>query len=211
MSKASLCAHSGCNLRCWYCDTPYASWQPEGEDLAVHEILARVEALGARHVVLTGGEPMLFAELLPLCTAMHERGLHVTIETAGTLYLPVECQLMSLSPKLASSTPDRQQSIRWSERHELARHAPDVIRRLVAEYTYQFKFVVDEPADCIEVERYLEAFPEIEWNRVMLMPQGTNTEALARQAEWLEPYCRERCLHFCRRKHIEWFGLVRGT
>ncbi len=37
---------SGCNLRCWYCDTPYTSWQPEGEDLAVHEILARVEALG---------------------------------------------------------------------------------------------------------------------------------------------------------------------
>ena len=36
---------SGCNLRCRYCDTPYASWTPEGEDLSVDEILARVERL----------------------------------------------------------------------------------------------------------------------------------------------------------------------
>ena len=33
---------SGCNLRCWYCDTPHASWTPEGEDLSVEEILARI-------------------------------------------------------------------------------------------------------------------------------------------------------------------------
>ena len=36
---------SGCNLRCRYCDTPYASWTPEGEDLSVAEILARVDDL----------------------------------------------------------------------------------------------------------------------------------------------------------------------
>ena len=52
---------SGCNLRCWYCDTPFTSWTPEGDDLAVEEILSRVVELGASHVVLTGGEPMLFA------------------------------------------------------------------------------------------------------------------------------------------------------
>ena len=32
---------SGCNLRCWYCDTPYASWSPEGDDLSIEEILSR--------------------------------------------------------------------------------------------------------------------------------------------------------------------------
>src|SRR6266481_3606251 len=77
---------SGCNLRCWFCDTPYASWVPEGEDLSVDEMLFRVEALGASHVVLTGGEPMLFAELIPLTAGLRRQGRHITIETAGTLY-----------------------------------------------------------------------------------------------------------------------------
>ena len=104
---------SGCNLRCSYCDTPYASWSPEGEDLSVDEVATRVEGLavaaseGRRtvgHVVLTGGEPMLFSELIPLCAALRQAGRHVTIETAGTLYLPVECDLMSISPKMSNST-----------------------------------------------------------------------------------------------------------
>jgi 7-carboxy-7-deazaguanine synthase len=202
---------SGCNLRCWYCDTPYASWQPEGDDLGEHEILARVAVLGAQHVVLTGGEPMLFAELLPLAASLRERGQHITIETAGTLYLPVACSLMSISPKLANSTPSAERAGRWSERHDRARHVPEVIRRLVAEYPYQFKFVIDQRADCEDVERYLEEFPEIDRARVMLMPQGTDAAMLAQHASWLEPYCQENQLIYSPRKHIEWFGLVRGT
>ena len=39
---------SGCNLRCWFCDTPYASWEPEGEDLSVDEILRQVDELDSR-------------------------------------------------------------------------------------------------------------------------------------------------------------------
>ncbi len=202
---------SGCNLRCWYCDTPYASWSPEGEDLSVEEILAAVARLECRHVVLTGGEPMLFSEMIPLAAGLRRGGRHITIETAGTLYLPVECDLMSISPKLANSTPGTEQAGAWSARHDRARHEPDVIRRLAREYSYQFKFVIDATADCDEVEAYLDAFPEIDRGRVMLMPQGIERDELARQAAWLEPYCREHGLHFCPRRHIEWFGLTRGT
>ena len=89
---------AGCNLRCWFCDTPFASWYPEGEDLSVEEILERIRQSPASHVVLTGGEPMLFAELLPLCAGLRAAGRHVTIETAGTLFLPLDCDLMSISP-----------------------------------------------------------------------------------------------------------------
>ena len=52
---------SGCNLRCWFCDTPYTSWRPEGRDMSIDEIVAQVEEWDTRHVVVTGGEPMLFA------------------------------------------------------------------------------------------------------------------------------------------------------
>jgi 7-carboxy-7-deazaguanine synthase len=202
---------SGCNLRCWYCDTPYASWQPEGEDLSVEEILARVVEFDAKHVVITGGEPMLFAELVPLTTALRQIGRHITIETAGTLYLPVACDLMSISPKLANSTPPADHDPRWSRRHEQSRHAPEVIRRLIAEYDYQLKFVVDRWEDCDDVERYLAEFPEIDRRRVMLMPQGIDAVVLAEKATWLAPYCVERLLVFCPRCQIEWFGSVRGT
>ena len=211
---------SGCNLRCGYCDTPYASWSPEGDDLSVEEILGRVDELGraapdnstpVRHVVVTGGEPMLFAELIPLCTGLRRRGWHVTIETAGTLYLPVECDLMSISPKLSNATPSAERDTRWARRHEANRHVAEVIRRLVAEYDYQVKFVVDRPQDCREVEQYLEEFPEIDRAQAMLMPQGTGAAELAAKAEWLEPYCREHALAFCPRRQIEWFGTRRGT
>ena len=209
---------SGCNLRCRYCDTPYASWNPEGEDLSVAEILGRIEllrtsatSLEMRHVILTGGEPMLSAELIPLSVDLRRRDWHITIETAGTLYLPVACDLMSISPKLSNSTPPPELDPHWTWRHTLGRHAPDVIRRLTAEHDYQLKFVVDDTEDCREVETYFDEFPEIDRNRVMLMPQGVDAGALAEKAAWLVPYCAEHGFQFCPRRQIEWFGAVRGT
>jgi 7-carboxy-7-deazaguanine synthase len=202
---------SGCNLRCWYCDTPYASWTPEGDDLSVDEIVGRIVDLDTSHVVLTGGEPMLFAELIPLSAALRASGRHVTIETAGTLYLPLDCDLMSISPKLANSTPDAGRHPQWSHRHDRTRHAPDVIRHLTSEHPYQFKFVVDTPEDCRQIETYLDELAWIDRGRVLLMPQGVDAAELARRAAWLEPYCRQHALQFCPRRQIEWFGYVRGT
>ena len=46
---------SGCNLRCSWCDTPYASWSPEGPEMAIEDILAEVDKHPTRYVVLTGG------------------------------------------------------------------------------------------------------------------------------------------------------------
>ena len=202
---------SGCNLRCGFCDTPYTSWAPEGDDLSIAEILRQVAAADCRHVVLTGGEPMLFAELIPLAEALQRDGHHLTIETAGTLYLPIACDLMSISPKLSNSTPPENRDPRWHRRHEASRHVPTVVRRLMNEYDYQLKFVIDTPADCDEVENYLSDFPEVDRRRVLLMPQGIEIHELAVRAAWLEPMCAERGMTYCPRRHIEWFGHTRGT
>ncbi len=221
---------SGCNLRCWFCDTPYTSWQPEGEDWSVDEIVAEAERLRPElsalrlpgettferateqpHAVLTGGEPMLFAELMPLCEELRSRGWHITIETAGTLFLPVACDLMSISPKLASSTPSAERAGKWRERHEQTRHQPEVIRRLIDGYNYQLKFVIDTPDDLAEVTAWLNDFPVVRRERVLLMPQGTGPAGLADIAEWLQPYCQEHGFVFCPRQHIAWYGARRGT
>jgi 7-carboxy-7-deazaguanine synthase len=202
---------SGCNLRCSYCDTPYASWNPEGEDLSVEEILSAVLKWSTQHVVLTGGEPMLFSELVPLCERLRQSDYHITVETAGTLYLPLDCDLMSISPKFSNSSPSADVNLRWHRRHESSRHAPRTIRRLIDEYTYQFKFVIARQNDLDELEMYLEEFPQIDRTRVMLMPEGCDANRLQAIAEWLIPYCETHHLRFCPRRHIEWFGAVRGT
>ena len=117
----------------------------------------RTAALG--HVVVTGGEPMLLPDLVPLCAELRRRGMHVTIETAGTRYQPVECDLMAVSPKLSNSTPHADEAPEWIDLHERNRAAPDVLRRLNAEYDCQFKFVVDSLADCEEVIAFWPIFP----------------------------------------------------
>src|SRR5580700_4281475 len=74
---------SGCNLRCNWCDTPYTSWNPEGAEKSVEEIVEEVGKYPARHVVLTGGEPMVAKGIHTLAAALREKGKHITIETAG--------------------------------------------------------------------------------------------------------------------------------
>lgn len=202
---------SGCNLRCSFCDTPYTSWDPEGDDLAVEQIVRQVLAQPVSHVVLTGGEPMLFAELLPLAEQLAHHGRHITIETAGTLSLPVRCDLMSISPKLGNSTPTIERAGRWRERHERSRHVPDVIRDLTERYAYQLKFVIASRVDLDEVLEYLQLQPYLARDRVWLMPEGTSVETLAAIGEWLAPWCEREGMQFCPRRHIEWYGATRGT
>jgi 7-carboxy-7-deazaguanine synthase len=210
---------SGCNLRCRFCDTRYASWEPEGRYCSVEEVVALVERTAAKtaassaldHVVITGGEPMLMPELVPLCAELRQRQMHVTIETAGTRYQSVACNLMAVSPKLSNSTPRAEEAPQWIELHERRRVAPEVLRRLNAEYDCQFKFVVQSLADCEEVLAYLTDFREIDRRRVLLMPMGIEPVELADRAVWLEPYCKQHGLTFCPRRQIEWFGCRRGT
>src|SRR5579871_464103 len=94
---------SGCNLRCVWCDTPYASWNPEGQDIPVAQIVTRVREFPARHVVLTGGEPMIMPDIRELAEALAAEGKHITVETAGTVFVPMPINLASISPKLSNS------------------------------------------------------------------------------------------------------------
>lgn len=204
---------SGCNLRCWFCDTPFASWKPEGPHLSVEDVLAKTLALNLRHIVITGGEPMIHRPLVALCHALRDHGKHITIETAGTVHLSLECDLISISPKLASSAPRAETAGSWHARHQTRRERLDVVKGLIAEHDYQLKFVVDSPSDAEEVLRYLEQFADtkVDGSRVLLMPQGTDIEGLRRQEAWLMPWCEMHALRYCPRAHILWYGNKRGT
>jgi 7-carboxy-7-deazaguanine synthase len=201
---------SGCNLRCHWCDTPYTSWNPEGKDWSLDRLLDWTAAHPAfRHVVLTGGEPMIQPQLPELTHALHARGLHITIETAGTVAAPVACHLMSISPKLANSTP-WQRDPQWAIRHENARIHLPTLRQLTQNHDYQLKFVVQTENDLPEIEslaQELNAPPD----KILLMPEGLDEPTLRARAHSLVELCKSRGYRFCPRLHIYLWGPRRGV
>lgn len=201
---------SGCNLRCKWCDTPYTSWQPEGREMTVAEIVKTVKDYPSRHVVVTGGEPMIAPGITELTEALHESGLHITIETAGTVATPVTCDLMSISPKLSSSTPFERENGRWAAQHERLRYQPDVLRHLTNSYDYQLKFVLTSPNDLDEIERMCRDL-QIPTSRVMLMPEGTKREAISEKALWIVDVCKNKGYRYSPRLHIDLWGDRRGV
>jgi 7-carboxy-7-deazaguanine synthase len=202
---------SGCNLRCWFCDTPFASWHPEGEMLSIEQAAQRALAYSEPDVVITGGEPLLFKGIGELCKRLRAAGRRLTIETAGTVDQAFECDLLSISPKLASSAPDRDQHPHWHRLHHARRRQVDLVRRWLSQYNHQLKFVVSTLQDTEEVEQFLDELQDARPENVWLMPEGTSVRELEARAEWLEPWCAQRGFRYCPRQHIYWYGNKRGT
>ncbi|UYV14006.1 MAG: 7-carboxy-7-deazaguanine synthase QueE [Phycisphaera sp.] len=205
---------AGCNLRCSWCDTPYASWEPKGEQRRVRDLLGEARTSGLSHAVLTGGEPMIFEAIADLSRGLAEMGIHVTIETAGTVHRPVHCDLLSLSPKLANSTPvddPRDPSGALAIRHEKKRLDFDALNALLVDHRErQLKFVVASPADLPEIEAVLSRLPHVAARDVLLMPEGVASPDPAGLG-WLVETCLARGWRYCHRLHIELFGNRRGT
>jgi 7-carboxy-7-deazaguanine synthase len=197
---------SGCNLRCSWCDTPYTSWQPEGGERTVDEIVNEVRQYPASHVVVTGGEPMIAPGIVNLTEQLREHRLHITMETAGTVFAPVACDLMSISPKLANSTPEG----RWAAQHDRLRFQPDVLRNLIDGYDYQLKFVVAQREDLDEINRILEKV-QADRNKVILMPEGIEPSVLRERGIWLAELAKAEGFRFTPRLHVELWGNRRGV
>ena len=201
---------SGCNLRCAWCDTPYTSWRPEGTDLPIEQILDEWRAHAARHVVVTGGEPMIAPEIVPLTYRLRNAGAHITIETAGTVAPPVACDLMSISPKLANSTPPASgPEAAWAARHERLRLQPHVLAELMSRYEYQLKFVVQNRVDLEEI-RGLVRDLGAPAARVILMPEGITAEVLRERSLWIAEACKEEGFRYSPRLHVDLYGNRRG-
>ena len=203
---------SGCNLRCHWCDTPYASWKPEGPEMSIKEILKKLTEWNCDHVVLTGGEPMIAPDLPELATALKKQKKHITIETAGTI-LPnsISCDLASISPKLSNSTPSSERDPAWAKKHEATRLQPEVIFEWIRKYPFQLKFVVSSESDLAETKDLLSRLPPVPLHQILLMPEGIDVKTLATRSPWLVDICKREGFRFCPRLHIELFGHTRGT
>ena len=205
---------AGCNLRCSWCDTPYSSWSPEGSHIELDAIVEDIVSQGPMHVVLTGGEPMLQSAAVPLTHRLAARGLHITVETAGTIDAPMHIDLASISPKLSDSTPEGPAGL--VRRHEENRSRPDVVARLVRDHAHQLKFVVGPDTDFDEIRQFIAAV-EAELGKplapdcIQLMPRGRDVDSLDRNLALAVPQAMAHGWRISDRLHVRLFGDARGT
>ncbi|WP_224449617.1 7-carboxy-7-deazaguanine synthase QueE [Haloprofundus salilacus] len=178
---------SGCNLRCWFCDSYHTSWEPTHAWMSLDEILAKIESFDADHVVLTGGEPLIHDASATLLHELADRGYHTTVETNGTIVPDAPADLASISPKLESSTPtpegDPMAEGEWADRHEERRIDLDALATLVDRFDFQLKFVVTGRDDMTEIEALVADLREatnvpVSDDDVLLMPEGQTRDQL---------------------------------
>ena len=205
---------SGCNLRCRWCDTKYSSWTPEGENVDIEELVQRVRSYPARHVVITGGEPMIAKDIKEFVDLLKQSGKHITIETAGTIAPNgIQCDLASISPKLSDSTPEKGEiSEEWIERHDSTRIDYNILNEWIESYEFQLKFVVSRREEINEVKCIIDKIEsDILPEKVLLMPEGTDSETIHSRYDMLVDLCKENGFRMCNRLHLDLFGNTRGT
>lgn len=208
-----------CNLRCKWgqteCDAAYTSWRPGSLRMDIDELVLQINhqmtMQKCRHVVITGGEPMLQAEAVQaICRSVIGRGGHTTIETNGTIQIGCAADLICLSPKLRSSTPF---GTKYQQLHTENRWNPSAIRFLMEHYSYYFKFVIDHPQDYHEVFTMLaevgQRLPDSD--HVVFMPQGINQDELIEKGKWIAEDCKEFGVRFSPRLQIAIWGNKAGT
>lgn len=202
---------TGCPLRCTWCDSDYTSWHPQGQEISVARIIEQVASFPTRHIVLTGGEPLIAPGIEELCSGLRAEGYHITIETAAVVFKPIACDLASVSPKLSSSIPHEREGGRWAQRHDRQRLRMEIIQAFLDHSDYQLKFVIERLEDVEEASKIVDSLRGVDPTKVLLMPQGTNREELDRRASWLVEVCKQHGYRYCPRLHIELFGNRRGT
>lgn len=203
-----------CNLRCKWgetiCDAWYTSWDPTGSRITDETLLHRLQEAMAqhqtRHVVITGGEPTLQPEAV---RGISHAGWHTTLETNGTHYVEEHnLDLICLSPKLKSSTPF---GTKQERQHARTRWNPEVILQWMR-HDYYFKIVIDTAQDIVEACAMLEEVGQpLEPERVLFMPQGTDSSSLWERGRWLAGECKRLGVRFCPRIQIDLYGNVPGT
>lgn len=200
---------AGCPFRCRWCDTAYAWDYSAGEELDPDGIVERIGQWACRFVVLTGGEPLAGPDctvrpgFVDLTHRLRATGRHVTVETAGTLFVPdLACDLISISPKLGNAASN--------SLHQTQSPDPESLSRLIAAYPYQLKFVVESPRDIDEIQALLRGLSPVDPDRVLLMPQARTREELLARAPMVAELCKQTGFRFCDRLHVFLWGAERG-
>ena len=185
----------GCNLACKWCDTKY-TWYPKQSDnqtWTIDEVIRKIKKYPVKHLVITGGEPLLQQDKLEELLKKLE-GYTVELETNGSM----PCKIFGLieqincSPKLKNSG-----------------NFPYPLRVKPASKKILYKFVIQKGEDLKEINAFIRKY-KIPKKKVYLMPEGTNKTTLQKQSKWLIEICNKQGYNFSPRLHIMLYGNKRG-
>jgi 7-carboxy-7-deazaguanine synthase len=197
---------AGCPLRCRWCDTAYAWDFQAGSEETAQNLLLRMLEYPTRHLVITGGEPMAQPAVGEFIKVFAQAGYLITLETAGLAYASeLDIHLASISPKLSNSVSPNAQTRPESERLDL-----DAIRQWIETYSYQLKFVVDNPQDLNEIAECIERLRTVDPERVYLMPQASRRDEYVEKSQWLADYCLQTGFAFSQRLHVMLYDGQKG-
>jgi 7-carboxy-7-deazaguanine synthase len=198
-----------CNLACVWCDTRY-TWDWEHFDqrrevvtISADEAEESIRRYGCRNLVVTGGEPLVQQRsLTPLLERLKGGGFWIEVESNGTI-VPGKKLLglvdhWSVSPKLENSGNPRP-----------SRENPEAYRRFRDLPSAHFKYVIDKADDLAEVRAKLEKY-EIPPDRIVLMPQAQDREAILEKSRWLVDVCKGEGYLFSTRLQVLLWGNQRG-
>jgi 7-carboxy-7-deazaguanine synthase len=199
---------AGCPLRCRWCDTKYALERDAGVEMSLRDIKDKIAGYPTRHIVITGGEPLLSDSIEELCQSFETDDVHITIETAGIKVVNnLRCDLMSISPKLSNSMPEMA-----GESYQRVMTNHDATQSMIEHYDdYQLKFVVDKASDLDEIAEYIDLLEGVDPEKVYLMPQAVERDEYLEKSPLVSEFCMETGFSFSPRLQVVLWGNERGS
>jgi len=164
----------GCNLKCRWCDEKNSSVPGAGYKLSVKDLINKISKYNCKNVVITGGEPLIHQEVVMLTNALKKEGYFITIETNATIIKNVNCDLISMSPKLLHSVLDSATKHRVHEKIIKI----DTLKYYIKHYNYQIKFVVEREKNFDEIENILSKVGNYDRSKILIMPLASSRKQL---------------------------------
>lgn len=176
-------------LRCTWCELPNVTpWALEGVDVYMGALLSAIRKQYVGHVVITGGDPLTHPDIVSLCEGLTGIENHVTIESPGSAFQKVKCDLLSITPKLKTAAPPKKAKGKGPKVEEEP-YQLDVLRQLTQHHNFQLKFLLRDRAEMEEVKEIVDAI-QADPARVLLIPEANKPKELREQSEWIVEACK---------------------
>ncbi|MCO7127530.1 7-carboxy-7-deazaguanine synthase QueE [Sporolactobacillus shoreicorticis] len=187
----------GCNLNCTWCDEQQNMQRKKYSLKRVSEI---VNSFATRHVVITGGEPLLSRKIKNLIEIFKKSNHFITIETNATILREnINCNFVSMSPKLAHSEMGNDTVL-----GEKQRIKPTIIDYYIGRYPYQLKFVArNMEQDFNEIEHVLSLLKTYNRERVLVMPLSNSRMDLFKVQQEMIGLCIRHQFRYANRLQLQ--------
>ena len=197
-----------CNLRCTWCDTKYTwdwknfNYADEVKEISIKGIRQTLEQSSVRHLVITGGEPLMQQNDLAELLTFLKPEFYVEVETNGTILpnnaLSALVDQWNVSPKTKNS----------GNPEELCDNNECYVFFSKQKNCY-FKYVVENANDLVEIKKLISKY-SLDKNKVLLMPQASTKSEIISREKIVSKIPKNSKLRYSPRIHVSMWGNQRG-